>query len=333
MRPHRSTPGALSCPPAFHGSGARPVSFSIHRCRNQAGCEPPGGAFGIGHPPRTSRLVRFVLPAVILIVMSGCASVPSYRECPDLPHKAGGIRTVGLLPPVIAMSEEQARFGANRVVPNEAWSEAADQAVSAAFAREMAAVHVPLVPIALDDADVKELAALYAAVDFSIRRHSWETKTGVFPPQEPFAEKLDHLDYSLGAATGIMERYQVDAIWVVRGFNLLPTAGAQAKHGAEVTLAVLAALGGVAVPVTELRKIELRAALIGRDGTVLYYGLADERAGSPEPEPPATAGTDAEGRSAGSAGESTYIEVDLRDQRAARHYVAAALAGYQAAKP
>jgi hypothetical protein len=258
---------------------------------------------------------RLLLPMLLVAAGTGCVSVPPYRAHPDLLREKPAIRTVGVLPPKIAMFEERARFGLNATVAHEEWSRAAEEAVADAFADEMAADGIAMVPIGVaDDPEAEEIAELSAAVDFSILRHAFEKNSGEVLFREPFDEQLRAFGYSIGSAADLMDRHRVDAVWIVRGFNLLPTAGARAKHGADITLAILGALGGVAVPVLDLQKIQLRVTLIDRSGTVLYYGLADGRAGKPE-------------------AEDEYVAVDLRDARAARHYLRAALADYRAQGP
>jgi hypothetical protein len=250
-------------------------------------------------------VLRLSLLAAVLTAVAGCASVPLHRTHPELPQRKGDIITVGFLPPVITVFEEQAQFGLNKLVLHPEWSPSAEEAVSRALAEEMTVDQIPLVPISADDHEVKDLVDLYAAVEFSIQRHAWEKESGRFPPREPFPEKVRSFDYSLGPAREVMERYQVDAVWVVRGFNLLPTTGARIKDGIEIALAILSGVGGART----YKKIELRVALVDRIGSVLYYGTTNDWVGRPE--------------------EQTYLGVDLRDPRVARHYINAALKEYR----
>lgn len=266
-----------------------------------------------------------------LAAAAGCASAPSYRTNSEFLRRSGGIRTVGLLPPVVSMSEERARFGMNDLVPQAAWSSAAADVVSRVFAEEMAAGCVSLVAIGTEDPEAKELDELYNAVDFSVRRHAWEKRSDEFVPLEPFPEKVRAFDWSLGPAGEFMERNGVDAIWIVRGYNLLPTTGARVKEGVEFILGVLAAAGGHGGgPTLTYRRIELRAALVDRAGSVLYYGVADERAGFPTEERPREPAAAGDPPGPGPMEDRASLTVDLRDPRVARHYIKAALAGYRA---
>lgn len=281
---------------------------------------------------RAGALLRALLAAAVA-AMAGCASARPVLTHPELPRKKQDIAVVGVLPPAIRMLEEQARFGMNEAVPRDDWSSAANDSLAKAFAEEMAADRVGLVPIGVDDPDTRELVELYNAVEFSILRHAFEKNTGELLPREPFPEKLVSPDYSLGPAVEFMDRHHVDALWILRGFNLLPTTGAKVKHGVEVALSVLAALGGLVVPVVDLQKIQLRAALVDRAGTILYYGVANDRTARPAAEPPAESAATGGDSVLASEPVPTFPEVDLRDPRAARHYLRAALSGYHAKPP
>jgi hypothetical protein len=111
--------------------------------------------------------------------------------------------------------------------------------------------------------------------------------------------------------------------------NLLPTAGARAKHGVDVFLSILSALGGVPTLDIEFQKIQLRVALVDRNGSILYFGVADDRTAAPVAEPPVEVVPADGSPTIVTAGEPTHLAVDLRDPRAARHYLQAALSGYR----
>jgi hypothetical protein len=175
---------------------------------------------------------------------------------------------------------------------------------------------------------VKDLLALYNAVELSIQRHAWEKRSGEMVPRETFPEKVRTFDYSLGPAREIMERYNVDAVWIVRGFNLLPTTGTRVKEGVEVLLTVMAALGGAPMPLIQYKKVELRVALVDRTGSVLYFGVADEeRAGQPSGELPGESA--AAGDAPAGTAERAHLAVDLRDLQVARYYLKAALSQFR----
>lgn len=185
---------------------------------------------------RSARVLLLALLVAAPTAMTGCVPGPGYQTHPELPRRRSGIAAVGFLPPKIEMFEEQAGFGANKTVPHDEWSAPADEAIAKAFAEEMAADRVPLVPIPVDEVEAQELVALYNAVEFSILRHAFEKNTGEMLPREPFAEQVRTLDYSLGPAAEFMDRHHVDALWIVRGFNLVPTTGARVKRGVDITL-------------------------------------------------------------------------------------------------
>jgi hypothetical protein len=283
----------------------------------------------LNHDRRTASYSSLCLFTAFLMIIAGCASVPTYKAHAELQQRTNSIKKVGLLPPVIAVYEEQPRFGLNKLVYQVLWSYAAADAVARAFSEEMSADNVSLVRVSTDDAEAKDLSELYTAVELSMRRHAWKTETGRIPPREPFPEKVRHFDYSLGPLREFMERYDVDAVWIVHGFNLLPTTGASLKEGAEVLLGILAALSGHGVGVIQYQRVGLRVALVDRNGTILYYGVADKGAGHPTEERPAEAAPMRGPLEAPGTLERTYLSVGLRDPRIARSYIEAALSGYR----
>lgn len=252
----------------------------------------------------TSSLHRICILAVIMVVLTalaGCTPVPRrYKSHPELSQRKGDIRTIGLLPPVINMYEEQYK---RMLVPHEEWSSAAVEAVTKALAAEMTANGLRLVMITTDDPELKEVAALYSAVDNSIQL-------------EPLPKEVHTFDYSMGPLQGAMDRYKVDAVWIVRGFNLLPTAGVKLGEGLGLMLSILS-MGSInSGPALWPQRFRLSLALVDKNGRVLYYGIADEHgAGWPIQEPL--------GEAAPAKGE-----IDLRDPQMAQQCIKAALSGY-----
>jgi hypothetical protein len=268
--------------------------------------------------------------AALVMAIVGCASVPTYKAHPELTQRKGEIRTIGLLPPVISMYEEQPKFGMNTLVPHDEWSPAAVDSVMKAFAKEAAANGWTLKTITTDDPELKEMVELFGAVQFSILRHSWDVPTNAMPPREPFPEKVRTLDYSVGPLPTAMERYQIDTICIIRGFNMLPTSGARLKEGLEITLSVLAAMGGAPVPVFTLKKLGLSVTLVDKNGNVLYFGMVDDNTvGQALPERPGETASAKGELDPKSPADQAYLENDLRNFLVARHYIKAALSGYR----
>ena len=262
------------------------------------------------------------LSAVLTLVAAGCAGAPVYRTNPDWPQRKGSIKTIGLLPPMISVYEEQFRYGLNQVVLHDDWTREAADAVRNAFIEESSARHLPVKVIDGDDRDWTDLLDLYVAVDLSITRHVWEDH-GLFyrdagvihtPPlpydnlkdMEPFPEKARTFDYSLGDARETMERQQVDAAWIISGFNLLPTAGAQARDVADYFFSTIGSLAGSPTNPSVMRKLEIRAALVDQSGQIVFYAILDD---------------------SNVPGEEGAKE-DLRDPGLARRYVRALLSAY-----
>src|SRR5512138_2710141 len=170
-----------------------------------------------------SGLLRSFRPAVLpclfalsLAVVAGCASA-SYRAHPELPRRSGSIRTVGLLPPSVALFEERSGF---KLVPNDAWSLAANETIRSAFRDEMAAKGRPLVLLGEDDPEVADVSDLFGAVDVAITSYDFQ-KGGGYQYDEPFPGRENSFDYALGPVREVLARHGVDAAWCVTGFNLL----------------------------------------------------------------------------------------------------------------
>ncbi len=252
------------------------------------------------------------LLAVLMTAAVGCASAPLYRTHPELQQRKGAIRTVGLLPPTITMYEEQYRF---KLIPHDEWAPEAAEAVRKAFIDEMAAIRVPLVVISGEDRELNDIAGLFSAVDFSITRHVY----GITGRADTFPEKVRYFDYSLGPVQEMMERHSVDALWFVSGFNLFPTKGTQAADTAGVLLEILSGMGGHPVPALRLRKIELRAALVDKSGTIFFYCKLGEE------------NVPLVGQSTDQAAEEAPLKKDFRDARTARQYIRALLTEYRKA--
>ena len=264
------------------------------------------------------------------LTAAGCSPATSFRSRSDLARRTGGIKTVGIVTPGIRMFEEQPRFGMNQLVKHDEWAPAAVDAMGKALAAELERQGLKAVAVAEDEAELKEAMALFNAVNFSIQRHAWSDPHGAMVPREPFPEKMQAFDYTLGPLREGLVRSGIDAVWFVQGYNLLPTHGTRLKEGLEVMVAVIGALALVPVPVFTLKKVNLTIALVDRDGNILYTAAVDdqrtgqavkERPGQPLPprgelDPPRPA-------------EQEFLENDLRDPLVARHFIKALLAGYR----
>ncbi len=265
------------------------------------------------------------LLAVFLTAAAGCASAPLYRTHPELPQRKSTIKTAGLLPPMITMYEEQYKFGLNKLIPHDDWSPGAAEAVRKAFLDETAAIRMPLKFIDGEDRELNDMADLFSAVDFSIQRHVYDTNL-----KEMFPEKALSFDYSLGPAWEMMDRHQVDAVWIVTGFNLLPTTGAQVGDAVQHFVAILSALGGGPGVAFTLKKIELRAALVDKSGEIVFYTKLDE-SNVPRAGRNADSLTVLHGEYTDQGAEEGSLKKDIRDPRVARQYIRALLSEYRKA--
>jgi len=123
------------------------------------------------------------------------------------------------------------------------------------------------------------------------------------------------------------------AVWVVRGFNAVPTVGAQVKEGIEVLLAILSAMGRTPVPLNIMIKIELSVALVDKDGAILFYNRinSDKIEADSQGYLEQIAVTE-EFRKSDSPVGPTYGELDLRNSPVARRYLRALLSNFLSGK-
>jgi len=254
---------------------------------------------------------------------TGCASAP-YRTHPELARRTESIRTVGLLPPAISSFEEQARY---KLVSRDNWSRAVNEAVLAAFRDEMAAQGRSLVLLENDDPDVMDVSDLFGAVDYTISRHDFQRGLGN-ANDEPFPGRERSFDYTLGPIKELLERHRVDAVWCVIAFNLVPDAQAQAGDAAQYLLSIIAAIGKAPAEPMVLMKYELRAALVDKEGKVLFLIRINEENASRFLEGPLEELGPRVGVGETSGTPEEQMPSDLRDRKTARRLVREVLAEY-----
>jgi hypothetical protein len=260
----------------------------------------------LGHP-------RLRMLLLIVALGSGCTAALPYRAHPELPHRTARIRTVGIVPPAISAYEEQAW---RKATPDDNRSRQAERTVQTALGDEMAALNIPFVLIEGGDPDLDDMADLFSAVDFTMNLYGYLGSTNgnaeswieAFPGKDRFPE------YALGPAKEAMARHGVDAVWFVSGYNLFPTTGARVKDAIETLVSLVPRYGpGFLNPGVRM-KYEVRAALVDREGTILYYGKINESiVGS---------------QGAGDIDGGFRDRKDLRDRESARRYLKALLSGY-----
>jgi hypothetical protein len=236
------------------------------------------------HSPRAFARATIGAGSLLIATVAGC-STPSWRAHAELPARRAAIRTVGVLPSLLTVYQEQAEFEygftVNRLVRHDDWTRAAAAALEKAFRDDSAAVGWTVATLGVEAGErtePDELADLFSVVDLSITRHVY----GDF--DENFPDHARTFDYSLGPAQEWMERQHVDAVWIVTGFVLLPTAGAQVNDAVQVLMAIVAAAGRAPGVTAILPKLDVRAALVAADGTILLYtriGESDVTGGPP----------------------------------------------------
>lgn len=220
------------------------------------------------------------------LAAAGCASHP-VRSCPDFAKRIESIRRVALLPSLVRVGDEQVTVAMywmpdRKVVANERADLLAAVALQSAFQEELEAAGRTFVPIPRSPA-ADDVADLFSAVDYSVMCHAFGTSQG----REGFETKARRFDYSLGDLSDLAAGGDFDAIWIVTGFNLIPTAGIHALDAVELTIAILGAIGGAPTATHELPTLQIRAALVARNGDLLFYDVIDRL----DSGPPSTTGS------------------------------------------
>jgi hypothetical protein len=211
--------------------------------------------------------------ALLLVLMStlmgGCAAPPKhYLADTGLPARCRDIHRAGLLPPQIAVYEEQV----GKIIFLESQSREAGMAVTSVVSEMSNTLPIPTIQLSGDDPEGQNILDLFVAVEVGMR--------GPVPKGSLRYRKLS--DYSVGPVEAFMERNNVDALWVVTGRNLVSTAGREtlkALHNIVTMMALLTRPTGNLTDVhgfdTSIRA-ELRLALIDKRGSIIYYGIANE---------------------------------------------------------
>lgn len=219
---------------------------------------------------RSNRHLGLALLLTLLsALLAGCAQRhPTYLAEVELPARHTAVHRAGFLMPQIAVYEEQV----GKLVYNDDWSRETGKTVQEALTTEMKAFGMPAVQVSSDDPEEKEILDLFAAVEIGMHQYAISRMS----TEDPIA------DYSVGPVSAFMERNKIDALWVVTGENLIPTAGREALQVINNVLVVALQVVGVltlhpgpAYIDAPVRK-ELRIALIDNRGMVVYYGYANE---------------------------------------------------------
>jgi len=186
------------------------------------------------------RILSFATLNLLAAFLTAAAS----QAAPSSPgtQPAPARPTTGLLPPVMVLFEDRN----NRPVPNAEWSSQAADAMSSAFIAEMADKQVRLVPVGREDAGPPDPSPLYGLPERMAQGD-----------HQPLPEALLSSPYPPASMTSVMERHQLDALWVVSGVQVPPRGGAQPG-----------------------KRFVLRAALMDRKGTVRFSDMVrDDGAG------------------------------------------------------
>lgn len=216
--------------------------------------------------------VACLLAACAAGAAANAADPPDDTQAAE-PQRASPGRNAGLLPPAVVWFDVD--DGPNAApVPNVAASAAASDAVRVAFLTAMAARAGELTVLGADALGLIDLSPLYRVPGLLAQGD-----------ERPLPEAALSVELPPGSVGKVLEPHRLDALWIVTGVVLLPrgSAGVPGTTGAAARLL-------------------LRAALVDRQGRVLFSDVVDQGA---------------------------VTQVDLRDPEVARRQVTALLAEYR----
>lgn len=205
----------------------------------------------------------FLLPALIL---AGCAT--TQPRWPGLVHgrtpaQMGEVRTVAVLPANITVSQLTAG-GVSEV--RDDWTQAAREHARAALESIRAGqiVYAGDLDARPDLADeIREVRALYRLIDANIMLFGLS----------PMAVPTRNFDFSVGSVERVLDAAGADALLLVGGTDEIFTT--DRKVLAVVSVLASAALTGQAVAPSS-GQAHLSAALIARDGTILWWNFVGD---------------------------------------------------------
>ncbi len=170
---------------------------------------------GIGHRGLLIHLSILCLSSVAF----GCAS-PTYRAHPEFMSMTKNIETPGLMLPDVKMYE----FSSGGVMElRDDWSATGKENVRKAILKGFEDKKYNVKPLTINEdtkEEIKEIKALYRAVNKSIQLHT-------YGPQL-FPNKKKNFDYSLGSIQNILKDSQIDSVIFVSGFDQVKASGRSA---------------------------------------------------------------------------------------------------------
>lgn len=203
---------------------------------------------------RRMKFLRHVFPTFSLMLMiTGCAG-PHYRLNPDTPAKMRQITTVVLPAPEVKMHEVPT---GGVVEQRSDWSEQAGERLRSAIEARLNSTKLTVVRPAAKiqpESELREVFDLFGVVGGAVVAHTYNAATA-------FPAKKTNFDYSLGPLAHSLENPPADGMILVQGAGSVTSSG-------RVAVAVVGALMGMAVPTGGTL---LQAALIDREGTILWY--------------------------------------------------------------
>jgi len=206
-----------------------------------------------------------VCSAIVGLLFTGC--VPkNYRHHPDFQQRIGMISAPGVLPVDVTIYEVSAG-GVTEI--RQEWCDIGSNNIAQALREQLADKNFDIIPIKITPAietEIREVKALYRAVDASIRMHTYPATGALFP------DKVSNFNYSVGPMEDLMDSLGVDVFLVVNCMDQVSTGGRKAVVAATV---IAGALAGVQViPAGSFTQGSV--AIIDPTGAIIWYNTHAE---------------------------------------------------------
>ena len=234
------------------------------------GCQRPGGQRRkSGFTRRPLRKGRPAVAALAAAMLLACAG-PTHRTHPDLATRWKGLRTVGVVEPMVPLYELDAAGGLQEMPE---WTQAAEENLAKAISSELEARGIRAFPVVSSletEAELTDATQLFTAVARDVLFANYVVR---------FAAPAARFQYSVGDLSTLAQSYGVDGFVFAVGQGQNSSAGRTAAEVGKTIAGLLAALGGGRGYEPQFGLDWLAVGLVDAHGDLLWFGVYDSDSG------------------------------------------------------
>ena len=213
---------------------------------------------------RIYRLFSMFLVVLALAAASG-GCVSAYRAHPELDARIKGIKTIGIFPADIRIYELTA--GDVEELRDD-WSlqgrENVMKAAPELLRKNKAQTKIIGTQKGTED-EIEDVQALYRTVSYTILQYTYG--------EYPLPQKHKNFDYTVGPIKKLLDPHGVDAVLLLHGFDEISSGGRKALRALSMVTGLLTGVQ-MRAGVTGIS-----AALVDKNGTVLWYNIKTDEGG------------------------------------------------------